>query len=289
MRAVFDGWSTTVVVLAFVGLSILGLVKNRIKTGARVDAYLRHLWVFFLMFAVAEVVSFKVAIWILAPMCFVGLREYFSLLDIRLQDRWGLWGAYLSIPFMVFFIQADWYGMFIIWIPVYAFLAVAFLVTIGGKQTEGTVFSIGAIMFGLFLLVYCIGHIGYLALFSTWMAIVLVLDVAIADLVAYALGASGKPSERGDVGKYIASAPVTVILTVALSEWTGIPRAHSVALGLLIPLLVAMGRHTIVYIESDLGITRDRIVPGGGRVIDSTASALYAAPIVFHYVRFFLR
>ena len=68
---------------------------------------------------------------------------------------------------MIRFIQIDWYGMFIISIPVYAFLVIPFLIALGGKQTEGTVFSIGAIDFGLFLLVYCIGHIGYLAFFST--------------------------------------------------------------------------------------------------------------------------
>ena len=72
--------------------------------------------------------------------------------------------AYLAIPFMFWFIQTDWYGMFIISIPVYAFLVIPIAITVGGRDAEGSVLSIGALDLGLFLLVYCIGHIGYLAL-----------------------------------------------------------------------------------------------------------------------------
>lgn len=279
---------TAAVVAIFAALTVLALVLKAIRGPARVEAYVHYLWTLFLVFTLAEVISFGVAVWILVPLCFVGLREYFSLLNIRLQDRWGLWGAYLSIPFMVRFIQIDWYGMFIVSIPVYAFLIIPFLVALGGKQAEGTVFSIGAIDFGLFLLVYCTGHIGYLAFYSTWMAIVLLLNVAVCDLVAYGLGTWGRWPWTSIFVKYAASMPVTVVFTLATNGWTAIPWNHSLVLGALIPVLVAVGRYTIVYIELDLGIARDRLVPGRGRMIDSSASSLYAAPIVFHYIRYFL-
>jgi phosphatidate cytidylyltransferase len=240
------------------------------------------------MFTVAEMVSFRIAVWILAPLCFVGLREYFSLLDIRLQDRWGIWGAYLSIPFMIHFIQIDWYGMFIVSIPVYASLAIPFLVALGGEETEGTVFSIGAIDFGLFLLVYCTGHIAYLALFSTGMAIFVLANVAVCDLVAYLLGKRERSPRKGNMIHYITSMPATVLIAIAFTGWTEIPWGHAIILGMLIPILVAVGRYTIVYIESDLGIVRDHLVPGRGRIINSSASSLYAAPIVFHYIRYYL-
>lgn len=275
------------VVLIFLVLSILSFLKLLRKTSFPFNSYVHYLWTFFLIFTVSDVVSFKVAIWILAFLCFVALREYFTLMDIRLQDRWGLLGAYLSIPFMIIFIQIDWYGMFIISIPVYAFLVIPFLITLGGKETEGTVSSIGAIDIGLFLFVYCIGHIGYLSLFSTWMAIMLVLNVAICDLTALMIGKKEKPHQGGAVIRYFVSAPLTVIFTLILSGWTGIPWIHSLALGILIPVLVAIGRHTITYIESDLGIGSNRLLPGKGQVIDSIGSFLYAAPVVFHYIRYF--
>ena len=82
----------------FGGLSILVLVKDILFLPARAEAYLKYLWVYFLIFTSAELISFGVSIWILAIVSFVALREYFSLLAIRLQDRWGLWGGAGQLP-----------------------------------------------------------------------------------------------------------------------------------------------------------------------------------------------
>jgi phosphatidate cytidylyltransferase len=283
----FSEISKIPILLIFLALSLFLLLIKVFKIRFTYKSYIHYLWTFFLMFAASETLSFGIAIWILAVLCFMALREYFTLVDIRLQDRWGILGAYLSIPFMIIFIQFDYYGMFIISIPVYAFLGIPFLVTLGGKEIKGTLLSIGIIDLGLFLLVYCIGHIGYLALSSTWWAIMLILNVAICDLIAI-LMRKGKNHRWSNVLiQYSVSAPMTIILTLALSYWTGIPWFHCVFLGILIPLLVAIGRHTIRYIEKDIGISRDQLLPGKGQVIDNLRSFLYAAPVIFHYLRFF--
>lgn len=277
----------TTVLLIFLCLSLFSILKRIFKIKFTYDSYLNYLWTFSLMFAVSEAISFKISIWILALLCFVALREYFTLVDIRLQDRWGILGAYFSIPFMIIFIQLDAYGMFIISIPIYAFLVIPFLITLGGKEIEGTLFSIGVIDFGIFLLVYCIGHIGYLSLLSTWMAVMLILNVAVCDLISILMRKRIKPPRHWVLPQYFMSVPVIVILTLVLSEWTRIPRLHCIFLGILIPALVAIGRHTIRYIEKDFGIRRDELIPGKGQVLDSLRSFLYTAPIVFHYIRYF--
>ncbi|MHC4233721.1 MAG: phosphatidate cytidylyltransferase, partial [Planctomycetota bacterium] len=243
---------------------------------------------FFLFFTACEWVSFSAAVWILALLSFLALREYFSLVDIRLQDRWGILGAYLSIPFMIYMIQIDWYGLFIISIPVYAFLVVPFLVVLGG-EVKGTVFSIGALDFGLFLFVYCMGHIGYLALFSTWMAAFLIIAVAVFDLVDYLLREKAGAGLKSALVKFLVAAPLTVAVALLMSPWTTIPALHATMLGLLIPVLVLVGNFTITAIESDLGIERTRLQPGRGQIIHGTRSFLFAAPVVFHYIRYFLR
>jgi len=251
--------------------------------------YLRYVWFFFCCIAVAELIGFSVAIWILALLCFWALREYFSLVDIRLQDRLGLLGGYLSIPFMIYFIRIDWYGMFIVSIPVYAFLTISLLVTLGGKEREGTVFSVGAITVGLFLFVYCLGHIGYLLLYSTWMAAMLVLSVALSDAVAFAVN---RREPRAGIRLLLGvglALPLTVGLNLLLSDWTGIPTGHAIALGLLIPALAAMGRHTIDYVKEDLGIRAAEPRPGRGEILDHLRSLFYVAPVVFHYIRYYLK
>ncbi len=283
----FSDSPKAVIILIFLVLSLYLILRKFFNIRFIYNSYINYLWIFFLIFTLSEVVSFKAAIWVLAFLCFVALREYFTLVDIRLQDRWGVLGAYLSIPFMIMFIQIDTYGIFIISIPVYAFLVIPFLITLGGKEIKGTLFSIGVIDFGLFLLVYCIGHIGYLSLFSTWMAIMLVLNVAACDTIATLVMKKKISYWKQIIFQYTISAPITIIFTLLLSEWTGIPWYHCIILGLLIPLLVVIGRHTIRYIEKDIGIKSAHITPGKGQVLDNLRAFLYTAPVVFHYIRYF--
>ncbi len=283
----FSDISTAIIILIFLTLSLFLLLKKLFKFRFAYDTYLNYLWTFSLIFAVSEAVSFEIALWILAFLCFMALREYFSLVDIRLQDRWGIWGAYLSIPFMIIFIQLEYYGMFSLSIPVYGFLVIPFLVTLGGKEVKGTLLSVGIIDLGIFLLVYCIGHIGYLSLLSTWWAIMLVVNVAFCDVIAFPMRKWKDHRWCNVLTQYFVTAPITVFLTLALSHWTGIPWFHCIILGILIPVLAAIGRHTIRYIEKDLGISRDQLRPGGGQVIDNLRSFLYVAPVIFHYLRFF--
>jgi len=277
-------WPEMVPALVLLVLSVV-LLAGRL-TGRRGSAAgpLGVLWAFFLVFTAAVWGAPKPALWILAVLSFRALREYFSLVDLRLADRGGVWAAYLSIPFMTFLIQIDWYGLFIISIPIYAFLLVPFLVVVGDPKGTGAVLSIGAIDFGLFLLVYCLGHVGYLMSYAPWMAILVVMLVAVVDTVIRLPG-----TRFGLVGRAALAAPVTLALALLLAPWTTIPRAHSIALALLIPALVMMGTFTIRALERDLGIASDRPGPGRGRELDSLRPYLFAAPVAFHYLRWFLK
>ena len=284
-----DSTPTFILLGIFVGLSII--VLARIVVGKRFffDSYLTFTWVFFLSITISEIFAFSYGLWILAVVSFLALREYLSLVDIRLQDRLGILGAYLSIPFMYYFIHIGWYGMFIISIPVYAFLAVPLLVTLGGKETEGTVFSIGAIDFGLFLFVYCLGHIGYLLSYSVWMPVMLVLNVALCDLVGRILADRPLAIPVGLLARLFIPLPFTIGLARLLAGWTGIPPTHSMVLGAMIPLLAVMGRHTGNYVKADLGVSGEDLFPGQGQILDNLKSFFFAAPVVFHYIRYFLK
>jgi len=273
---------------AFLALTVaLGLCRIRGVSRA-VAVYLPYLWTFFLVFTLIELVSVTLGIWTLAALCFLALREYFTLTDLRYQDRWGVLAAYAAIPFMFYFVQIDWYGMFIISVPVYVLLVVPFLIALGGKDPRGAVLSVGIIVLGLMLLVYCVGHVAYLARYSTWMAAYVVLAVAACDLLAYLFRARDRSPLRSILLQLLAPAPVTTGLALLLRPWTGIPVNHSVALALMIPLLVAMGCHTINYLEADLGIERDRLHPGRGQILNELKSFVYVAPVTFHYLRYVL-
>ena len=273
---------------AGLGLLTIYLLTGPLSGGRlRPAAYCRYLWTFFLLFTVGEFFGYRAGVWVLAALSFIGLREFFSLVDFRLQDRWAMLVAYLAIPFMFLLVGRDWYGFFIISIPVYAFQVMPFLVAVGGGNRDGMIFSIGAIDFGLFLFVYSVGHIAYLALLAAPLALLLVLGVTLCDLISHLLGRRLVSGPLRYLLRYAVSALPVLGRLALLSGWGGLSLPIALGFGLLIPLFVVAGDFTIEAIAKDLGIERDDLAPGKGRIIDGTRSYLFTAPIVFHYLRYF--
>ncbi len=141
----------------------------------------------------------------------------------------------------------------------------------------------GVLDFGLFFYVYCVGHICYLIFFSERMAMLMILAVTIADFIFRYL--QGRSYGLRCLFQTIFIIPFYLIL----SKWSGIPLRHCVALGIIIPVLSCMGQFTLKEIEQDLGIRADRLQPGRGRTIEALKSYLFTAPVVFHYLRWFLK
>jgi len=266
-------------------LIILGLVLliERCSGGRiRLPGCLGYSWIFLLVCVITDHISFTPAVWLMAIISFRALREYFSLVDLRLEDRWGILGAYLSIPFMIYLIQIDWYGFFIISIPVYAFVVIPFLVTLGDSRGRGSLLSIGAIDFGLFFFVYCLGHIAYLAHFSTRLVVLFLAVVAGCNL------ACSFTARWGRLPGMAISLALSLGLCLGLQQWSAMSFTIALYLGLLIPVLVLMGNHTVDVLERDLGISAADLEPGRGQVLNSMKSFLFAAPIVFHFLRYFM-
>jgi phosphatidate cytidylyltransferase len=288
MNEIFSNTPFLALTGIFIFLSFFGIIALTTKQRSAYLSYLNYIWIFFLILMIADTISFYIACWGWGILSFITLREYFSLVDLRIQDRLGVLAAYLSIPFMMHFVHTDWYNMFIITIPVYSFLVIPFLISISGKETDGAIYSIGTIDFGLFLFVYCIGHLAYLSFHSTWMTAMLILNIAICDITSLFINNRIVIMWKKLIVKYFIPVPLNVTLTLILSEWTGIPFIHSFTLGLMIPALVIIGNHTISYFESDLGIVKTNLRPGRGLIIDNIKSILFTAPIVLHYIRYFI-
>jgi phosphatidate cytidylyltransferase len=183
---------------------------------------------------------------------------------------------------MFYLVQINWYGFFIIAIPVYTFLIMPFFVALGNKP-KGIVFSVGSLGLGLIFYVFCMGHICYLIFFSERMAMLMILAVAIADCIFRYFQRFSYPI------RCLLQAIFIVPFYLVLNTWSGIPLEHGVALGILIPVFSCIGQFTLKEIEQDLGIRADRLQPGRGRTIEALKSYLFTAPIVFHYLRWFLK
>ncbi|MFC1650752.1 hypothetical protein ACFL2X_04215 [Candidatus Latescibacterota bacterium] len=235
-----------------------------------------------MVITISEWISFTIALWIIALLAFYALREFFSLVDIRIEDRFGILISYLSIPFMFYLIQIDWYGLFIIAIPVYTFLIMPFFVALG-RKARGIVFSVGVLDFGLFFYVFCMGHISYLIYFSERITMLVVVAVAVTDSILRYM------KSKHYRFKFLMQIICTCSIFMITSEWSGIPLIHSAALGIITPILACIGFFTLKELEHDLGIRAERLQPGRGKTIEALKLYLYSAPVFFHYLRWFMK
>lgn len=277
--------------LVITGISlILWIIHKTVGKGDLfVGSYTSFTLVLFIAILLAHYLSFTFAVIVLALLSFYTLREYLSLIEIRLQDRLGILGAYLLIPFLYYFVVIDWYGMFIISVPVYGFLLIPLLIALGGNETEGTVFSIGAIIFGLFLSLYCLGHIAYLLSYSIWMPVILIISMGVSDNIVKWVFKGKRFNVKSVLISYVITLPLTVGINLLFADWAEIPILHACVLGVVLPILAMMGRYAGHFVRKDLTGDDDPAFSGRGQVLDNLRSYFYAAPVMFHYIRYFLK
>ncbi len=268
--------------ILFISLSLLQVVLYLQKNRPEFISSLQILWILFLVLTISEWISFSIALWMLAFLSFYIFREFISLVDIRIEDRLGILISYLAIPFMFYIIQIEWYGLFIISIPVYSFLLIPFFVALG-RNSKGIVFSVGVLDFGLFFYVFCMGHLGYLILYSERISTLLIVTIATTSFIFRFL------KKKHIVLQLSLSVIVSSIIYLISVKWSGIPIPHSVVLGITLPLVARIGHFTLKEFEKDLGIRPDRLQPGRGKYIEAAKLYLFTAPIAFHYLRWFLQ
>jgi phosphatidate cytidylyltransferase len=118
-------------------------------------------WVMVVLFTAAMVLSRTVSLVFFAFISFLALKEYLSLIPTRRADRRPLFWVYLTIPLQYYWVYDEWYGMFIIFIPVIAFLFVPMRMLLVG-ETEGYIRATGTIHWGLMTTVFSLSHAAFL-------------------------------------------------------------------------------------------------------------------------------
>lgn len=118
-------------------------------------------WVIITVFSVAIIMDRTVSIIFLGFVAFLAFKEYVSLVPTRRADRRVLLWAYLAIPLQFFWVHEYWYGMFIIFIPVWMFLFLPLRMFLMG-QTDGFLRSAGTLQWGLMITVFSLSHAAYL-------------------------------------------------------------------------------------------------------------------------------
>ena len=112
-------------------------------------------------FTLAMLLNRTVAIVFLGFISYLALKEYLSLIPTRRIDRGVLLFAYLAIPIQFYWAAIDWYGMFVVFIPVWMFLFFPALMALRG-ETQGFLRAVGTLSWGLMMTVYTLSHMAML-------------------------------------------------------------------------------------------------------------------------------
>src|SRR5687767_12458928 len=110
------------------------------------------------VFALALLTRGLGSVALFAVTSFLALREFITLTPTRQSDhRALLWVFFLVTPIQYWLVWNEWYGMFSIFIPVYAFLLVPTRNALAG-ETEGFLERTATIQWALMVCVYCVSY-----------------------------------------------------------------------------------------------------------------------------------
>jgi len=262
---------------------------------------IRTWWVIVILFGLALALPPIFAICLLGFVSFLAFKEYITLIPTRRADHRVLFWAYLTIPAQYYWAADGWYGMFIIFIPVYAFLLLpARMVLIG--ETEGFIRAAGTLHWGLMTTVFSLSHMAYLlalpasgnpAAGGDGLLLYLLLLTQLNDVAQYVWGktfgrhkvvpkVSPKKTVEGLLGGIVTTAVVAVVAAPFL---TPLDRIESLIAGLLIGITGFLGDISVSAVKRDLGIKdSSNILPGHGGILDRVDSLTFTAPLFFHFV-----
>lgn len=291
-----------VLVLASVVVGVLRLARPE-GDWAELAARVRSWWVMAAAFFGAVAVSDRISLVFFGLLSFWAFKEYVTLLKTRPADHRALVLAFLAIPIQYYWIARGAYGMFLIFIPVYMFLILPARLVLA-KETTGFVTSASEIQWGLMAFGFGLSHMGYLlrlppvgggSASGRTLLLFLVFVVEMSDVLQYLWGkglgrhkilptVSPNKTWEGFLGG-IASA---MLASLAIRFLTPFSVAETIGVSLLITLAGFCGGAVMSAVKRDFGVKDfGALIPGHGGMLDRVDSLCYAAPLFFHYLRYF--
>ncbi len=255
-------------------------------------------WMIGLLF-VFLAISANAAIIFFGFISFLALKEFLSIVPTRQADRCVVFYVYLAIPVQYYWVATSWYGMFIIFIPVYIFLFIPMRMVLKG-ETTGFIKAAGILHWAVMLTVFSVSHIAYLLVLpeanrlsgGIGLVLYLLFMTQFNDVAQYIWGkmlgrhkiiprVSPNKTWEGFIGGLI-----TITLTAAYAAplLTPLTRLEGLVAGLIISVGGFMGDVVISSVKRDLRIKDSgQLIPGHGGILDRMDSVFFTAPLFFHF------
>lgn len=297
-------WTFAIIFIALVAATVLARGSGgRVSPEElrKVRLRIRSWWIILIMFAVAILGGHVTTVVFFAFVSFLALKEYLTVVPTRRADRTLLFFCYLAIPLQYWWVGVQWYGMFIIFIPVYMFLLLPVQMVIAG-ETKGFLRAAGTIHWGLMTTVFALSHAAYLFMLpgtrsgGAGLVLYLVLLTELNDVFQYLWGkrlgrrkivpsVSPNKTWEGFLGGLGSTAVLSGIIGPKL---TLLDFNASVVAGLIIATAGFFGDLAMSALKRDLNIKdTSEYIPGHGGVLDRVDSLTYTAPLFFHLLRYF--
>ena len=243
---------------------------------------------------------------LLAIVSFMAFKEFITLTPNRQQDRWAFLWAYVAIPLQYFWVVQAWYGMFIIFIPVYLFLLLPTRLVLSGHP-KGFLNSTSTLHWGLMTTVFSLSHMAYLLVLPDYqldgriitgasLLFLLVFLTQMNDVAQFVWGktfgkrkilplVSPNKTWEGFLGGAVTTLLVSLLLTPLFTP-LDLPRAALV--GLEIGIFGFVGDVVMSAVKRDIGVKdTGTLLPGHGGILDRLDSLTFTAPLYFHTLYYF--
>ena len=232
-----------------------------------------------------------------------GAAGFITLTPTRAGDHRALfWIFFIILPLQYYLIAIQWYGLFSIFIPVYAFLFLPTRSAIAG-DCENFLERTSKIQWGLMICVYCLSYVP--ALFclripgyegqNGKLMFYLVLVAQISDVLQYVWGktlgrhkiaptVSPNKTWEGFIGGIVCA----TLIGAGLWWATPFTPLQSAGMSFAITLMGFFGGLVMSAIKRDRGVKDyGSMIEGHGGVMDRIDSLCFAAPVFFHLTRYF--
>ncbi len=238
-----------------------------------------------------------------AVLSFSALREFLTLTAKARADHWSLAAAFfIVLPLQYWMVGVDWYGLYSIFIPVYAFLLMPVVSALRGEP-KGFLSRVAETQWALMICVYCVSHVpallslhiegyeGRSVILIAW----LIFTVQLSDVMQYVWGKlfgqrlvaphlSPSKTWEGLIGG------VLTATTAGAALWwmTPFSMLQAAGMALAVTLMGFFGGLVMSAIKRDKGVKDwGHLIPGHGGFLDRLDSVVFAAPIFFHLTRWF--
>ncbi|MGG6895228.1 MULTISPECIES: phosphatidate cytidylyltransferase [Rhizobium] len=289
--------------------SIIGYVLERRLSPDGSNAAIENLnarikawWVMVVLIGIAFVAGRAGVILLFAFCSFAALREFVTLINTKRADHWALAAAFfVAVPVQYYLLWAEQYGIYSIFIPVYAFLFMPIIAVLRG-DTERFLVRIAEVQWALMICVFCASHVPALLTLhipgyegrNVLLIAFLVIVVQLSDVLQYVWGKlfgktkiaprlSPSKTVEGFVGGVISAS----LIGAALWWVTPFTPLEAGLLAFVITLMGFFGGLVMSAIKRDRGVKDwGHLIEGHGGLIDRLDSVVFSAPIFFHLVRY---